>query len=107
MSILSGARNQHDMYLSQKIFDRIKQLFPQIKPGLASAGVLLANTYASNGDFSRSSNIRMEMVESGLKKKMGISKTVVKEQTHVSFTTKKRLNSNENCLFNLEIRSSR
>ncbi len=106
MSILSAARNQHDICLSQKIFDRIKQ-FPEIKPELASAGVLLANTYASNGDFSRSSNIRMEMVESGLKKKMGISKTVVKEQIHVSFTMKKRLSSNENCLFNLGIRSSR
>jgi TRAP-type mannitol/chloroaromatic compound transport system permease large subunit len=106
-SILSAARNQHDICLTQEIFDRIKQLFPQIKPRLASARVLLANTYASNGDFLKSSNIRMEMVESGLKKKIGISKTVINGQIHVSFTMKKRLNSNENCLFNLGIRSSR
>ncbi len=72
-----------------------------------AARVLLANTYASNGDFLKSSNIRMEMVESGLKKKISISKTVVNGQIHVSFTMKKRLNSNENCLFNLGIRSSR
>ncbi len=89
MSILSAARNQHNICLSQKIFDRIKQFFPQIKPGLASARILLANTYASNGDFSRASNIRMEIVELGLKKKISISKTVVNGQIQVSFTMKK------------------
>ncbi len=89
MSILSAARNQHNICLSQKIFDRIKQFFPQIKPGLASARVLLANTYASNGDFLRAINIRMEIVALGLKKKISISKTVVNGQIQVSFTMKK------------------
>ncbi len=89
VSILSAARNQHNICLSQKIFDRIKQFFPQIKPGLASARVLLANTYASKGDFSRASTIRKEIVELGLKKQIGISKTVVNGQIQVSFTMKK------------------
>jgi hypothetical protein len=89
VSILSAARNQGDICLSEKIFDRIKQFFPEIKPYLASAGVLLANTYASKGDFSRASNIRKEIFESGLKKKIGISKTVVNGQIQVSFTMKK------------------
>jgi len=107
VSILSAARNQHDICLSQKIFDHIKQFFPQIKPGLASARVLLANTYASNGDFSRASNIRIQIEKLALKKKIGISKTVVNGQIQVSFTMKNRLNSNENFLFNLGIPSSR
>jgi hypothetical protein len=88
VSILSAARNQHDIFLSQKIFDHMKQLFPQLKSSLASAHVLLANTYASNGDFSRASDIRIESDKLGLKKKMGISKTVLNGQIHVSFTTK-------------------
>ncbi len=107
MSILSAARNQHDTCLSQKIFDRIKQVFPRIKSDLTPARVLLANTYASNGDFSRASDIRMEIVKSGLKKQIGISKTVVNGQIQVSFTIKNRLNSNENFLFNLGIPSPR
>ncbi len=90
MSILSAARNQHDIYLSQKIFDRIKQLFPEIKPALTSARVLLANTYASNGEFSRASNIRMEIEKLGLKKRIGISKTVVNGQIQVNVTMKKK-----------------
>jgi TRAP-type mannitol/chloroaromatic compound transport system permease large subunit len=105
--IAEGSQSVTDICLSQKIFDRIKQFFPQIKPGLASAQVLLANTYASNGDFSRASNIRIQIEKLGLKKKMGISKTVVNGQIQVSFTMKNRLNSNENFLFNLGIPSSR
>ncbi len=106
--IAEGSQSVTDICLSQKIFVRIKQFFPQIKPGLASAQVLLANTYASNGDFSSASNIRMEIEKLGLKKKTGISKTVINGQIQVSFAIqKKRLNSNENFLFNLGIPSSR
>ena len=92
VSILSGTRTRHDVYLSQKIFDRMKQLFPQTISDMTSARVLLANTYGSNGDFSRSSNIRTEMDELGLKKETGISKTVINGRIQVNFTMKIRLN---------------
>ncbi|CAF2118156.1 unnamed protein product, partial [Rotaria magnacalcarata] len=45
MALLSGARNAKNIYLSQNIYDRMKNLFPQRKNLLISAAVLLANTY--------------------------------------------------------------
>ena len=92
VSMLSGTRNRHNIDLSEKIFDRMTELFTGMKQSFASARVLLANTYGSNGDFSRSSNIRKEMDELGLKKQMGISKTVINGEIRVSFTMKTRFN---------------
>ena len=59
--MLSGARNERNAYLSQKIFDRIRLLFSHDESSLASATVLLANTYGLTGDFPRTSELRTEM----------------------------------------------
>ena len=64
-------------YLSQKIFDRIRLLFSYNEAHLSSATVLLANTYGLTGDFTRTSELRMEMSESKLKKVPGRSSTIV------------------------------
>lgn len=75
--MLSGARNQKNPSLSQKYFDRIEKLFPKMNNDLLSATVLLANTYASTGDFTKATELRMKIGQSGIKKKAGLSWTVV------------------------------
>lgn len=55
-----------------------------MKSGLTSAHVLLANTYAATGDFYRASNIRMQISELGLKRRMGVSRTMVNGEITVS-----------------------
>ena len=84
MAILSGARNEKNASLSQKIFDRIQLLFPNAKSSQTSAHVLLANTYASQADLSTASAIRMKMNRIGVKKLAGLSWTVVDGQVVVS-----------------------
>ena len=84
VAILSGARTYKNVSLSQKIFDRIQQFFPNAKLSRTAATVLLANTYASHADFSKVSDVRMKMNHSGVKKKPGLSWTVVDGQVAVS-----------------------
>jgi TRAP-type mannitol/chloroaromatic compound transport system permease large subunit len=83
VSLLSGARNEQKASLSQKIVDRMKHFFPEMKAGLTAAIVLLANTYASTGQFHQASTVRMEIAKSGWKKKVGVSTTVVNGQLTV------------------------
>jgi hypothetical protein len=66
--MLSSARNDKNVYLSQKIFDRIHLLFGNDEHSLSSATVLLANTYGLNEDFARASELRMKMSQSNMKK---------------------------------------
>ena len=50
-----------------------------MKDPITSATVLLANTYASSGEIEKASNIRLQCYrKSGAKKKVGVSRTVVK-----------------------------
>jgi len=77
VAMLSGARNDKNIYLSQKIFDRIRLLFFNDENSLSSATVLLANTYGLIGDFNRTSELRMKMSQSKMKKKPGRSSTIV------------------------------
>lgn len=83
MALLSGARNVKNSLLGQQIYDRMSELFPQSKEIFTSAATLLANIYASTGDTDRSLNIRDQMRQSGLKKKPGISWTIVNGQIDV------------------------
>ncbi|CAF1287743.1 unnamed protein product [Rotaria magnacalcarata] len=76
MALLSGARNEKNSDLSQNIYDRMKNLFPQMTNPLISAAVLLANVYASSGDIDKASDIRIQLNKSGLKKKIGLTWTV-------------------------------
>ncbi|CAF2899094.1 unnamed protein product [Rotaria sp. Silwood2] len=77
MALLSSARNIKNSCLSQKVYHRMKKIFPDLKNELTSATVLLANVYASSGEIDKSSDIRIELNKSGSKKKIGISSTVV------------------------------
>ena len=84
VSLLSGARNEQKVSLSQKIVDRMRKLFPEMKAGLTAAIVLLANTYASTGQFHQASTVRMEIANPGWKKQVGLTTTVVNGQLTVS-----------------------
>ena len=77
VTMLSGARNEKNANLSQKIFDRIRLLFSHDKNSFSSAIVLLANTYGLTGNLTRTLELRMEMSQSKLKKVPGRSSTVV------------------------------
>ena len=70
--------------LSQNVYDRMKKLFPQMTNPLIAAAVLLANVYASSGDIDKALDIRIQLNQSGVKKKIGLSWTVVNEQLFVS-----------------------
>ena len=92
MALLSAARNQRNALLSQKVFDRIKNYFPNDKDYLVSATILLANTYAVNNNFEIASNIRNELNQSGMKKVIGFSSTVVNGKIVVSLSESNNFN---------------
>ncbi|CAF4025664.1 unnamed protein product, partial [Rotaria sp. Silwood1] len=79
-ALLSGARNEKNINLSQQVYDRMKKLFPESTSPLTSAAVLLANVYASSGEIEKASNIRTQLAQSNTKKKVGLTHTVVNEQ---------------------------
>lgn len=84
VAILSGVRNQNNHELGQEMFDRMNDKFPQADKSWGSASVLLANTYASAGDIDTSTDIKIRLGKSGIKKQVGISWTVVNGQFFVS-----------------------
>ncbi|CAF0925904.1 unnamed protein product [Adineta steineri] len=77
MSLLSAARNRKNKELSEKIFNRIKENFPELKNRLISASILLSNVYASVGEIEKSSNIRNKLYQQGLRKIIGLSFTEI------------------------------
>ncbi|CAF1478225.1 unnamed protein product [Adineta steineri] len=77
MSLLSAARNRKNKELSEKIFNRIKGNFPELKNRLISASILLSNVYASIGEIKKSSNIRNKLYQQGLRKISGLSFTEI------------------------------
>ena len=83
MALLSGARNENNIRISQIINDRIKKLFPQQTDCLTSAAILLANVYGSSGEIEKASDIRIQLHQSGAKKKVGLTWTVVNGQIYV------------------------
>ncbi|CAF4050201.1 unnamed protein product [Rotaria magnacalcarata] len=82
MALLSGVRNDKNSQLSQQIYDRMKQRFPEINNSLTPAMVLLANIYASSGEINKASDIKIQLAKSGAKKKVGLSWTVVLGQLY-------------------------
>ncbi|CAF5155872.1 unnamed protein product, partial [Rotaria magnacalcarata] len=72
-----GARNRRDSHLSEKIFNRIQENFPELKNRLTSSSILLSNVYASTGDVEKSSNIKNKLYKLGLKKTIGLSWTAI------------------------------
>ncbi len=84
MALLSGARIEKNSHIAQQLYDRMKKLFPQLKDALNSAGILLANVYGSLGDFEKASDIRTQLDQSNIKKKIGLSRIVTNGQIYVS-----------------------
>jgi hypothetical protein len=75
VTLLSGARNKKDRYLAEKTFNRIQQHSLHDKSQFVPAMVLLSNVYASIGDLQKSLNIKRQLSQLGLKKKIGLSWT--------------------------------
>ena len=84
MALLSGVRNAKNHHLSQEIYNRMRKIFPQLSDPITSAAILLANVYGSVGDFEKASDIRDELNQFGMKKKIGLTWTVIDENIHVS-----------------------
>jgi hypothetical protein len=83
--MLSGARNHRHSILSQKLYDRMKSLFPDQKSHLIAASVLLSNTYSSVGDEQRAQEVRISRLNQfGKKIKAGLSWTEVNGELVVS-----------------------
>ncbi|CAF4003270.1 unnamed protein product, partial [Rotaria sp. Silwood1] len=76
MCLLSGARNNRNRNLSEKIYNRMKCLFPDQKQRLLSGAVLLSNIYSSVGEHQLAKNFRSNQIkELGTKVKIGLSWT--------------------------------
>ncbi|CAM4844112.1 unnamed protein product [Rotaria magnacalcarata] len=79
MSLLSGARNNRNSNLSEKIYKRMKTLFPNEKESLTSGVVLLSNIYSSLGEYEQAKNFRSNQIkELGIKAKIGLSWSEIK-----------------------------
>ncbi|CAF5217528.1 unnamed protein product, partial [Rotaria magnacalcarata] len=63
MSLLSGARNNRNSNLSEKIYKRMKTLFPNAKESLAAGVVLLSNIYSSLGKHEEAKTFRSNQIE--------------------------------------------
>ena len=84
VALLSGARNEKNLQLSNTVYNRMKKLFPQHTNPLTSAAVLLANVSASSGETEKASDIRIQLHKSGAKKKTGLTWTAIDGQIDVS-----------------------
>lgn len=84
MALLSGARTQKNSALAQQLFARMTKHFPHKDQYWMSASVLLANTYAASGDSDKSTDLKLDTYNSGVKKQVGVSWTVVNGQFYVS-----------------------
>ena len=58
VALLSGARNHRQADLAQKLYDRMRSLFPDHKSNLIAASILVSNIYSSLGDYEQSKEIR-------------------------------------------------
>jgi hypothetical protein len=78
VAMLSGARNCQDSVLSQKIYNRMKSLFPDRKENLIAGSILLCNTYSSVGEYEQAKDVRSNRIkELGKSVKIGLSWTAV------------------------------
>ncbi|CAF4954602.1 unnamed protein product, partial [Rotaria sp. Silwood1] len=76
MCLLSGVRNNRNKKLSEKIYNRMKSLFPDEKEGLTSGTILVSNIYSSVGEYQQAKEFRSnQMKELRKKVKSGLSWT--------------------------------
>ncbi|CAF5029348.1 unnamed protein product [Rotaria sp. Silwood1] len=79
--MLSGTRNHRNSQLAEKIYDRMKSLFPDEKQSLLSGAFLLSNIYSSFGEYERAMDIRSKQKnELGLNIKVGVTWTMVNDE---------------------------
>ncbi|CAF5069161.1 unnamed protein product, partial [Rotaria magnacalcarata] len=83
-ALLAGARNAKNNQISQKVFNRMKKLFPDLTDPITAATILLANSYASSGEIDMASKLRQELVKSRRKKQVGLSWTLINGRVIVS-----------------------
>ncbi|CAF3494098.1 unnamed protein product [Rotaria socialis] len=81
MSLLSGARNNRNSNLSEKIYKRMKTLFPNEKESLASGVVLLSNIYSSLGEHEQAKKFRSNQI-----KELGIKRLKAHDHSHPQST---------------------
>jgi hypothetical protein len=85
--MLSGARTQRDAALSQRLYNRMQTLFPNQKPNLIAASVLLSNTYSSVGDEQKSQEVRIDRLKHlGSNMRLGLSWTEVNGELVVNLS---------------------
>lgn len=82
--MLSGARNENNVDLAEKVFARIKEKFPEMNKSSIPASILLANVYARSGQMEKSIGIRNDLNQSGVKKRVGLTWTVINKKIFVS-----------------------
>ena len=76
VAIMSGARNCRDAVRSQKLYNRMKTLFPNEKNHIISASILLSNTYSSLGDNHQAAAVQSHRkIHHGKKVKPGMTCT--------------------------------
>ncbi|CAF4346675.1 unnamed protein product, partial [Rotaria magnacalcarata] len=63
MSLLSGARNNRNRHVSEKVYDRMKYLFPNEKQHLVSGAVLVSNIYSSFGEDQLATTFRSNQIK--------------------------------------------
>ncbi|CAF4838862.1 unnamed protein product [Rotaria sp. Silwood1] len=81
MAMLSGTRNHRNSQLAEKIYDRMKSLFPDEKQSLLPSAFLLSNIYSSFGEYERAMDIRSKQEnELGLNIKVGVTWTMVNDE---------------------------
>jgi hypothetical protein len=85
--LMSGARNHHRILPAQRSHDRMKLLFPDHKPALIAASILVSNTYRSVGERQQAQRARNNRLEQfGKQVKIGVSWTEVNDELVVNFS---------------------
>ncbi|CAM4880643.1 unnamed protein product [Rotaria socialis] len=81
MSLLSSARNNRNSNLSEKIYKRMKTLFPNAKERLVSGVILLSNIYSSLGRYEEAKNFRSNQIE-----ELGVKQLKAHDHSHPQST---------------------
>ena len=84
MALLSGARNVNNCDLSEVVYNRMKNLFPQMSDSLQAAAILLANVYAASNEAEKAREMKARVLHSPGKKKIGITWTSINGEIYVS-----------------------
>ncbi|CAF3062288.1 unnamed protein product, partial [Rotaria sp. Silwood2] len=75
-ALLSGARNHQNFILLEKVFNRMKNLFPEKKQGLTADFIFLPNSYSSVGEDEQAKEVQLKRLHQiGKNKIVGITWT--------------------------------